>query len=454
MCYTYDNLGRVTARTVKNLTDDTVLSTEAFSYDAAGNITSAPDGTFEYDTNNRLVSYKGQNIIYDLDGNMCLFDDDVGEYDSANRLVYYAAHNYAYNAEDVRILNNDGVHDITYTYDVNRKLSRLLTKTVGYAETKYIYGLGLIAEDKCGEMKTYHFDSRGSTIAITDSDGNITDTYEYDTYGKMIAHTGDTYAMFGYNGRDGVITDDNGLIYMRAQYYSPELRRFINADVVAGDISDAVTLNRYAYANGNPVSFVDPFGLSVDVRMCKSSNEESDGETRYETVGLDSDENICYVYTYTYTSGVLLWKKENTGKVYIYVNVDTDFFNDPANWPAGFDKTKDLMIGDFTNDDNPNLYAYQAQNIDKKHRKYIINIMQQYDKDFDTAWNRTDESLMTEWKGHHIFSFASARAQNIDFDNAEENYKLRDYYKKGISAGFDMIADKVKGFFDKIKSKF
>ena len=70
----------------------------------------------------------------------------------------------------------------------------------------------------------------------------------------MIAHTGDTYAMFGYNGRDGVITDDNGLIYMRARYYSPDLRRFINADVIAGDISDAVTLNRYAYANGNPVS--------------------------------------------------------------------------------------------------------------------------------------------------------------------------------------------------------
>jgi hypothetical protein len=49
-----------------------------------------------------------------------------------------------------------------------------------------------------------------------DENGVITDTYEYDTYGKMIAHTSDTYAMFGYNGRDGVITDDNGLIYMRA----------------------------------------------------------------------------------------------------------------------------------------------------------------------------------------------------------------------------------------------
>ena len=64
-----------------------------------------------------------------------------------------------------------------------------------------------------------------------------------------------------YNGRDGVVTDDNGLIYMRARYYSPELRRFVNADIIAGEITNAITLNRYAYANGNPVSFVDPLGL-------------------------------------------------------------------------------------------------------------------------------------------------------------------------------------------------
>ena len=70
--------------------------------------------------------------------------------------------------------------------------------------------------------------------------------------------------IFGYNGRDGVITDANGLLYMRARYYSPELRRFINADIVPGEISDSTSLNRYAYVNGNPVSFVDPFGLSAE----------------------------------------------------------------------------------------------------------------------------------------------------------------------------------------------
>jgi len=67
-----------------------------------------------------------------------------------------------------------------------------------------------------------------------------------------------------YDGRDGVVTDENGLLYMRARYYSPELRRFINADIMAGNISNAITLNRYAYANGNPVSNIDPFGLSAE----------------------------------------------------------------------------------------------------------------------------------------------------------------------------------------------
>ncbi len=58
--------------------------------------------------------------------------------------------------------------------------------------------------------------------------------------------------------------DDTGLIYMRARYYSPTLRRFVNADKVHGDISNALSLNRYAFVNGNPASNVDPLGLSAD----------------------------------------------------------------------------------------------------------------------------------------------------------------------------------------------
>ena len=261
MCYTYDNLSRVTARTVKKLSDNSVVSTENFNYDAAGNVTSAPDSSFQYDTNNRLISWGGNTVSYDLDGNMLSNGSLSCTYDSANRLVSAGGHTHTYNAEDVRIRNLCAEKDTTYTYNTNAKLSMLLMKTTNGVVTKYVYGKGLIGEEVSGAFKTYHFDCRGSTIAITDTSGNITDTFAYDTYGKLLTRTGTSKVIFGYNGRDGVVTDDNGLIYMRARYYSPEMKRFINADVVAGAISNAITLNRFAFANGNPVSFVDPFGL-------------------------------------------------------------------------------------------------------------------------------------------------------------------------------------------------
>ena len=68
--------------------------------------------------------------------------------------------------------------------------------------------------------------------------------------------------MFLYSGELGVAMDSNGLYYMRARYYNPEIKRFINQDVMTGSITDTPTLNRYAYVNGNPISLNDPFGLS------------------------------------------------------------------------------------------------------------------------------------------------------------------------------------------------
>ena len=260
LCYTYDKLSRVTKRSIKDLSD-VILSEESFTYDAAGNITDAPESCFQYDAKNRLVTFCNNPVDYDLDGNMLSNGSLTCTYDSANRLITAGGHTYTYNAENVRIRNLCADEDTTYTYNTNAKLSQLLTKTTDGVVTKYVYGRGLIGEEVNNTFKTYHFDSRGSTIAITDASGNITDTFAYDTYGKLINRTGTSKVIFGYNGRDGVVTDANGLIYMRARYYSPEIKRFINADIIPGSISNAVTLNRYAYANGNPVSFVDPFGL-------------------------------------------------------------------------------------------------------------------------------------------------------------------------------------------------
>jgi hypothetical protein len=46
---------------------------------------------------------------------------------------------------------------------------------------------------------------------------------------------------------------------MRARYYSPELRRFINAD----PIGFAGGMNMFTYAGGDSINQLDPFGLST-----------------------------------------------------------------------------------------------------------------------------------------------------------------------------------------------
>ena len=276
ICYTYDELSRVVGK--KTETDDgsCEFSHHTFMYDAAGNLLNDTevDTSFVYDTNNRLTKYNGKAVAYDLDGNM--LSDGVTEfvYDSTNKLISAGNCTYTYNGDNVRIKNLCGETETTYVYDTNARLSRLLVKNTDGVITKYVYGRGLIGEENINGFKVYHYDYRGSTVALTDINGTITDTFEYDTYGKLISRTGNSSVIFLYNGRDGVVTDANGLLYMRARYYSPKLRRFINADILAGRISNAVTLNRYAYANGNPVSNVDPFGLVTEKEMIDKTKEK------------------------------------------------------------------------------------------------------------------------------------------------------------------------------------
>ncbi len=95
-------------------------------------------------------------------------------------------------------------------------------------------------------------------MAITDGAGNVTDRAEYSAYGSTTYRTGNTDTPFWFNDRYGVQTDANGMLYMRARYYNPYLCRFLNPDPAGFSGS----MNFYVYTDGNPISQLDPFGLS------------------------------------------------------------------------------------------------------------------------------------------------------------------------------------------------
>ena len=141
------------------------------------------------------------------------------------------------------------------------------------SETYYYYGAeGLSCQnnDTTGQYFAYHYDNIGSTTLITDKNGRIIEKFAYGTYGELLTEVVNNIR-FLYNGSFGVVTDSNGLYYMRACYYNPDIKRFINQDIKVGDISNGQGLNRYAYCEGNPVSMVDPFGLCGE-----NANEQGD----------------------------------------------------------------------------------------------------------------------------------------------------------------------------------
>jgi len=125
-----------------------------------------------------------------------------------------------------------------------------------------VYGLGLIGQESNGEYLSYHFDFRGSTVALTDETAQIVERFQYSPYGLLLS--GDSsITPFLFNGMYGVMSDGNGLYYMRARFYSSEIRRFVNQDILIGDIFDGQTLNRFAFVIGNPITKVDIFGTDT-----------------------------------------------------------------------------------------------------------------------------------------------------------------------------------------------
>ncbi|MEI7702012.1 MAG: hypothetical protein WCK86_19600, partial [Planctomycetia bacterium] len=67
---------------------------------------------------------------------------------------------------------------------------------------------------------TYHADALGSTRALTDNFGNVTDTYLNDAWGNSVASTGTTVNPFRWVGKYGYYTDNGtGQVYVRARMY-------------------------------------------------------------------------------------------------------------------------------------------------------------------------------------------------------------------------------------------
>jgi RHS repeat-associated protein len=283
--YTYDDLGRLVEEAIADPTAGN--RTFDYTYDVASDRltktdTGAPPNqqllAFVYDSNDRMQSVTGssgyaQVYAYDPKGNTLTVTGSGGApsasytWDVAGRLISATTGGitmtYTYDDDGNRLSSAAGAATTTYLNDSNQVYDEVLEEYTlgGVLAATYVRGLDLLFQDRSGVRSFYTVDQLGSTRALTNMSGAVTDTYAYDSFGELIGSTGTTTNEYEYAGYQTDAT--TGEDYLQARYYDPAAGRFTARDSFDGTISDPITLNHYVYAVADPVDGTDPSGHRV-----------------------------------------------------------------------------------------------------------------------------------------------------------------------------------------------
>ena len=296
--YTYDMLGRITRETKTGREDI------SYTYDANNNRKQMTIGNkttaYQYNKNDELLrtdtlhtdTEKNDVVIYknDKNGNQLatvnrseipaeakdtsyidvdvtlgdnqLNDNVVNHYNALNQLTETLTKNYkvsfTYDAEGLRTGKTVNGEKTVYVWDGDQVVMEL--SKGGAVQKRYIRGNDLVYADK-GENteKTYYVtDMHGNVVQLLDESGNVTKTYEYDSFGNEVKPEKKDENPYRYCGE--YYDKETEEVYLRARYYEPSVGRFITRDTYTGESDEPLSLHLYTYCANDGVNMVDPSG--------------------------------------------------------------------------------------------------------------------------------------------------------------------------------------------------
>ena len=238
-----------------------------YAYDKAGNRIRKTDVQGEirylYNAKNQLIAEESpadrKQFSYDRQGGIIEEKNLAG----IRRFSYNSRHQQTrvetetgnvqenrYDAEGLRFELLENGRRTSFVYHDGELLQEEGREEQG---TSYHLGAGMEAFQRGQELSYYHRDEQLSTVFVTDGQGEIRNSYQYDAFGIPLETTEQLNNRIRYTGQQyDELTEQ---YYLRARYYNPVAGRFMQEDVYQGD-----GLNLYAYCHNNPVVYYDPSG--------------------------------------------------------------------------------------------------------------------------------------------------------------------------------------------------
>ncbi len=288
--YQYDNLYRLTRETILGASP---LGDISYTLDPVGNrismnstVLGIPSQVNTFDANDRLDSDS-----YDANGNTA----EAAIHDSLSGTDTAFTYSYDFENRVLSAVSASSAVNILYDGDGNR-VRKTVTDTFGTRRTRYLvddrnptgysqvfaefsdlgggswtldllYNVGLDVISRTQIASTnevthfFGYDGHGNVRFLTASSGVISDRYDYDAFGNLIARSGTTPNNLLYCGEQ--FDPDLGLYFLRARYMDVGRGRFWSMDEFPGVRSDPLSLHKYLYANSDPVNGIDPSGKTT-----------------------------------------------------------------------------------------------------------------------------------------------------------------------------------------------
>ena len=287
--YTYDAADRLTA---SEETTREGVTRKTYEYDHRGNLTKElqagiPVHTYAYNAMDRLEKAWSHTPDGAVQTEAVYHYNGLGQRVGKSRYTGAAGQTTGTMGQPADSMTA-AVHE-DYLLDLTRPYHNLLsvTRNDGAPAQTLYWDSNAAAMEENGTFHYYLQDEMGSPLRVSgyDSTDSMADgnhgaidtylTYGYDEFGNDLARTTgkeleeagipSPYTMQGEGqpfGYTGYRYDTLGATYFaQAREYDPQTGRFHAQDVIAGNGAVPVTLNRYGYCWGNPVSFTDYDGM-------------------------------------------------------------------------------------------------------------------------------------------------------------------------------------------------
>ncbi len=266
--YTYDKQNEVTGITY-NTSNGTTIGNLTYTYNPSGALAGVGGSLANalvpsvsiasaFDADNRLIQSNGSALSSDANGNMLSDGTNTYRWDSRNRLASIAgavSASFAYDALNRRVQKQVAGSVTGYLYDdINYIQEQSATGGVTAAVLAGVTDEVFARETSAGTVVPLSA-ALQSVIGETNSAQALVTQYGYDPYGVTVQTGPGSGNRQQYTGREN---DGAGLYYYRARYYVNNLARFLSEDPAGYRGGE----NLYSYVAGNPMSYVDPTGLS------------------------------------------------------------------------------------------------------------------------------------------------------------------------------------------------